>query len=88
MHHDAMRTTVDLPDSLLRSARRRASVAGTTLSGVVIEALRAFLTSTRETEEPYEVLTYGSPGAKFPTDVEMREVLDTEDAAALDLRKG
>ena len=82
-----MRTTVDLPDSLLRLARRRASTAGTTLSGLVTEALRAFLTSVREPEAPYEVLTFGTPGARFPTEAEMRDALDAEDADSLDLVK-
>jgi hypothetical protein len=88
LHHDAVRTTIDLPDSLLRLARRRASTAGTTLSGLVTEALQAFLTtSVRESEAPYEVLTFGTPGARFPTEAEVRDALDAEDADSLNLPK-
>jgi hypothetical protein len=88
MHHDAMRTTVDLPDSLLRLARRRAGTAGSTLSGIVTEALRSFLTSSvREPEEPYELLTFGARGAKFPTESEIRGALDAEELGSLNLRK-
>jgi len=36
-----MRTTVDLPDDLLREAKERAARSGQTLSSVVSDALRA-----------------------------------------------
>ncbi len=35
-----MRTTVDLPDELLREARRRAADEGTTLTALLAEGLR------------------------------------------------
>jgi hypothetical protein len=35
-----MRTTVDLPDELLRQARRRAADEGTTLTALLAEGLR------------------------------------------------
>ena len=82
-----MRTTVDLPDSLLRLARRRAGTAGTTLSGLVTEALRALLSSAREPEAPYKVPTFGTRGGRFPTEPEIRDVLDAEDGEGLNLRK-
>jgi len=85
LHHDAMRTTVDLPDSLLKQARRRADSAGTTLSSIVTEALRGFLSSAREPEARYEVKTFGRPGGRFPSDAEIRDALDDEDARAMRL---
>jgi hypothetical protein len=84
-----MRTTVDLPDALLRLARRRAGAARTTLSEIVVEALQAFLTSpgAREPETPYRVLTFGSPSARFPSEAELHEVLEDDDAESLRLRR-
>lgn len=48
MHHDApvicsdaMRTTVDIPEELLREAKERAARGGRTLGQVVEDALRA-----------------------------------------------
>ena len=38
-----LRTTIDLPESLLRSAQRRAAELRVTLSDVVHEALRSYL---------------------------------------------
>jgi hypothetical protein len=35
-----MRTTIDLPDELLRQARRRAAEEGTTLTALLTEGLR------------------------------------------------
>lgn len=35
-----MRTTVDLPDELLRQARRRAAAEGTTLTSLLADGLR------------------------------------------------
>jgi hypothetical protein len=35
-----MRTTVDLPDALLREARRRAAEEGTTLTAILADGLR------------------------------------------------
>lgn len=42
-----MRTTVDLPDALLRSARKRAAEEGTTLTALLSDGLRLRL-SERE----------------------------------------
>ena len=42
-HHDAMRTTVNLREDLLRRAKRAAADRASTLSAVVEMALREFL---------------------------------------------
>lgn len=42
-----MRTTVDLPDELLRQARQRAAQEGTTLTALLADGLRLRLQSTR-----------------------------------------
>jgi hypothetical protein len=82
-----MRTTVDLPEALLRLARRRAGAARTTLSEIVVEALQAFLASpgAREPEAPYQVLTFGSPGARFPSEAQIQEALEADEAESLRL---
>jgi putative antitoxin of VapBC-like toxin-antitoxin system len=41
-----MRTTLDLDDALIRKAKRRATDAGTTLTAIIEEALRLYLTPT------------------------------------------
>ena len=85
-----MRTTVDLPPPLLRQARKRADATGTTLSVFVAEAVRAFLASAREPEARFKVVTFGTRGAKFPTDREIQDAVDADDDASLNLppRKG
>ncbi len=47
-----MKTTLILPDSLVRSLKRRAVERGTTLSQVVAEALRRGLQKEPETDLP------------------------------------
>lgn len=42
-----MRTTVDLPDGLLRQARERAAKEGTTLTALLADGLRLRLSSAR-----------------------------------------
>jgi hypothetical protein len=43
-----MRTTVDLPDELLRQARRQAAEEGTTLTALLADGLRMRLAETPE----------------------------------------
>lgn len=47
-----MKTTLILPDSLVRALKRRAAERGETLSAVVAEALRRGLDAPTETEIP------------------------------------
>src|SRR5262245_8812405 len=45
----SMRTTVNLPDTLLKNARRRATQRGVTLSSLLEDALRGHLSAKRPT---------------------------------------
>jgi len=51
-----MRTTVDLPDELLRSARARAAQDGTTLTALLADGLRMRLDPPLVTPPPFPVL--------------------------------
>jgi hypothetical protein len=46
-----MRTTIDLPDELLRQARSRAAEEGTTLTALLADGLRLRLASATTTSE-------------------------------------
>ena len=46
-----MRTTIDLPDALLKNAKRRASRRGVTLSAFVADALR-YLMAAKDAPSP------------------------------------
>ena len=63
MHHDDMRTTVDIPDALLREAKRRAAQDGKTLGQVVEDALRSsFQRLDAAAPVPVALPTYGEGG--------------------------
>ena len=83
-YHDVVRTTIDVDDRLLRVARERATAARTSLSRLVEEALRAFLTlETASADEPFDLITYGRPGGAFPSPADMAAVLDDEESPTL-----
>lgn len=75
-----MRTTVDIPEALLREAKERAVRRGTTLGQVVEDALRAsFVRSDSAAEEgPVVLPTYGEGGVLPGVDLD-------DSAALLDL---
>jgi Bacterial antitoxin of type II TA system, VapB len=82
-----MRTTVDLDEILLRRAKERAAASSQSLSDVVQDALRAYLTQRgRRMDPPFELITAGTPDAPFPTPSEVAEELEAEDVAALRIR--
>ena len=71
-----MRTTVRLPDDLLRAAKIHAAESGRTLTAFIEEALRAALATTERAEaETVSLPTYGSGGP--------RPGIDLDDSAAL-----
>lgn len=73
-----MRTTVRLPDDLMREAKRRAVETGRTLTDFIADALRAALAreeSTAAVRERLRLPTYGS-GGTLPG-------VDLDDAASL-----
>jgi hypothetical protein len=75
-----MRTTVRLPEDLMKAAKRRAVETGRTLTEVIEDALRAALARGKEAggHAPVELPTYGSGGVLPGVDLD-----DT--AALLDL---
>ena len=76
-----MRTTIDVDKELLQAARERATAARTSLSRLVEEALRSFLTlDSVVAEGPFELITFGRPGGPFPSPADMADILDEEDS--------
>ena len=75
-----MRTTVDIPETLLREAKERAARRGSTLGQVVEEALRATFARVDAAAEaaPLELPTYGEGGVLPGVDLD-------DSAALLDL---
>lgn len=83
-----MRTTMNLPDDLYRSARVRAAEEGRTVTSVMEEALRSFLEKHAPKPTRYRVrpLRMGIPG-ELPFDVNNNaEAQDFLDARVLDAR--
>jgi hypothetical protein len=73
-----MRTTIRLPDDLLREAKRRAAETDRTLTSLIEDALRAALQGKPEKGEPIKpvrLTTYGQDGT-LPG-------VDLDDSAAL-----
>jgi hypothetical protein len=78
-----MRTTVRLPDDLMKAVKRRSLDSGRTLAGFIEDALRAALArkSRRAPRSPARLPTYGSGG--------LLPGVDLDDAASLlDLMEG
>lgn len=76
-----MRTTVDISDAVLDSARRTARERGSTLSRLVDEALRRELSAVEEPAPPVEIPVHrgGSglvPGADLSSNRSIQELLD------------
>jgi hypothetical protein len=72
-----MRTTVSIPDDLLREVKQRAASTGQTLSSVVEEALRAALAAHRAQSERVTLPTDPGDGRGIAPGV------DLDDSAAL-----
>lgn len=77
-----MRTTVAIPDDLLRAARLKATEEGRTLSEVVVAGLRALLHPPHA--EPFRIRTTGGkgvrPGVPLTSNAALAEYLDALDA--------
>ena len=74
-----MRTTIDLPDDLLREAKQRAAREGRTLSEVVSDAVRGSFTRLDKTRGgPVKLTTFGGRGVQPGVDLD-------DSAALLDL---
>jgi hypothetical protein len=77
-----MRTTVQLPDDLLKAAKRHAVDTGQTLTAVIADALRAALAreGIRGAPEPIELPTFGSegvlPGVDLDDTASLLDIMD------------
>jgi metal-responsive CopG/Arc/MetJ family transcriptional regulator len=75
-----MRTTVDIPEDLLRAARERAARRGETLSEVVQLALKSHLEQAEQAgEERFELIVAGTPGGRYPASDEVHRLLDADE---------
>lgn len=83
------RTTIRLPDDLLREAKKRAAERGTSLTRLVEEALRATLSRTRqgeESREPVSITTVDGSGVQPGVDLDdtaaLLDLMESADAAS------
>lgn len=76
-----MRTTVAIPDDLLRAAKLKAAEEGSSLSEVVVAGLRTLLKPRRT--EPFRMRTTGGkgarPGVPLTSNADLAEYLDMID---------
>lgn len=79
-----MRTSMNLPDSLLEAARERARQEGRTVTSLMEEALWRLLESGRSDRDLPVLPTDGHANGRFLIDIEDKDalwdVLDTDDA--------
>ena len=71
-----MRTTVRLEDDILRRAKERAAASGTTLTGVIREALQAYLARPVDADSCPVKLPVSGSGGTLPG-------IDLDDTASL-----
>ncbi len=75
-----MRTTLNLDDQLLKSAKHRAVEERVSLARVIESSLREFLSKSREKREPIRLVTASGPGVKPGVDLDNgRSLLDIMD---------
>jgi hypothetical protein len=75
-----MRTTLNLDDQLLKSARHRAVEEGVSLARVIESSLREFLLKSKKKHEPIRLVTAFGPGVKPGVDLgNGRSLLDIMD---------
>ena len=79
-----MRTSMNLPDSLLDAARERAKQEGRTVTSLVEEALWDLLAKERASSGPRPLPTDGHPRGRFLVDIDDKdalwEILDADEA--------
>lgn len=71
-----MRTTINLPDGLAESAKRRARQEGRTFTSLVEEGLRRVLGSPPGSRTTTPLPAYGDPGERPLVDLHDREAVD------------
>lgn len=74
-----MRTTIDIPDELLKNAKRKALEEDTTLRQLVIEGLqlRAQTPGTRQRIE-FPIIRSKNPGTLHLTNEQIYDILDAD----------
>jgi Mn-dependent DtxR family transcriptional regulator len=70
-----MRTTMNLPDSLLERARRKAEEEGRTVTSLVEEALRDLLSRPTARPEVEPLPTDGIPNGRMLVDIDDKDAL-------------
>ena len=81
------RTTLRLPDDLLKEAKKRAAERGTSLTALVAEALREVLNRSRgggeDRPEPVSLTTVGGrglqPGVDLDDTASLRDLMEPAD---------
>ena len=74
-----MRTTVDIPEDLLRAAKQKSARSKETLSSLVQQALRKHLEAhTHDSGGRFEVIVAGDPGGRKLSAKEIHKLLDDE----------
>lgn len=83
------RTTIRLPEDLLREAKKHAAERGTSLTRLVEEALRATLSRARqgeESREPVSLTTVDGSGVQPGVDLDdtaaLLDLMESADAAS------
>ena len=81
-----MRTTVRLPDQLLAKAKQQAAAGGITLNDLIVDAVRASLTTKpgRVSEPPRAWPTFRGDGVQPGVDLDSNAAL--EDLMDIDVR--
>jgi hypothetical protein len=70
-----MRTSINLPDSLVDAVKRKAQAEQRTFTSVVEEALRSALATSVEPAATPQLPTFGDPTGQFLIDPADREAL-------------
>lgn len=79
-----MRTTIDIPDELLRQAKQRSLDEGRTLGSVLTDGLRVVLMNqaSPESRRPVSLVTYGKrgtrPGVDLDSNSALRDLMDAQ----------
>ena len=75
-----MRTTINIDDQLLQSAKHRAIEQGTSLARVIENALRESLSKPKTNAKPIQLITCAGSGAKPGIDLDnsrsLRDIMD------------
>ncbi len=75
-----MRTTINIHDQLLQSAKHRAVEQGISLAGVIENALRESLSKPETDSKPIQLITATGPGMKPGVDLDnsqsLRDIMD------------